>query len=348
MRTVVRIFRCALLAAALPVACTSGAVGPPPLPPVDWHAFEVHRVLDGGPAGPTPRERVVAETYAAAVASPGFAQLVPTLDPWAHFAFPGMSDARGRDAVVHAHEVLFGAVDSRGMTTGRVWRTESTQAVEWTLTGVHARAWMGLAATQRPVTVKGLTLLWTKDDGSITDVHVYFPVVSVKSQLGAGPKDPAAVASPPAAPVQESAPHVFDQSGAPDEQRNVAVVRSELDALEGSSDSAYVATMTDDVEVLPMGVAQPMRGKEDLLAYFKSIHKAIGQLDTTIDNAWGVERFAIVEYLITGEQLGPIGGIPAHRDRVVRLHIVDVAEIRDGKIARIWRYDNPSEIATPQ
>jgi hypothetical protein len=33
------------------------------------------------------------------------------------------------------------------------------------------------------------------------------------------------------------------------------------------------------------------------------------------------------------------------RDRVLGLHIVDVAELRDGRIARIWRYDNPQEIA---
>jgi ketosteroid isomerase-like protein len=373
MRTALRVLRCVVLAVAVPTGCTSGVVGPPPQPPVDWHAFDVHRVLDGGPSGPTAKERAVAETYAAAIASPGFVQLAPILDPWAHFAFPGASDARGRDAVVHAHEALLGAFDSRVIAMNRVWRTENAQAVEWTLTGVQARAWMGLPATQRMASVKGLTLLWTKDDGSITDVHLYFHVAAVKLQLGASSR--AALTSSPssnllavsagsAAPARSAVPavstgsaislapshgstppQIFDQTGSPDEQRNAAVVRSALDALEGTSDAAYLATMADDVEVIPIGHEPPMRGKGDLSAYFKSIHKAIGQLDTTIDNAWGVEKFAVVEYLIAGEQLGTIDGVPPHRDRVVRLHVVDVAEFSDGKIARIWRYDNPSEIA---
>jgi hypothetical protein len=56
--------------------------------------------------------------------------------------------------------------------------------VEWTLTGTQARDWMGVPATHKSAGVKGLTLLWTKDDGSIIDVHVYFDVAAVQAQLG--------------------------------------------------------------------------------------------------------------------------------------------------------------------
>jgi hypothetical protein len=58
-----------------------------------------------------------------------------------------------------------------------------------------------------------------------------------------------------------------------------------------------------------------------------------------------VGPYAVVEYSIAGEQLGPIGWIPAQRDRVVRFELVDICEIHDGKITRVWRYDNPVEIA---
>ena len=54
-----------------------------------------------------------------------------------------------------------------------------------------------------------------------------------------------------------------------------------------------------------------------------------------------------MEYSITGEQLAPIGWVPLQRDRVVRLHAVDVNEVRNAKIARVWRYDNPAEMTTP-
>jgi len=39
-----------------------------------------------------------------------------------------------------------------------------------------------------------------------------------------------------------------------------------------------------------------------------------------------------------------MGWIPAQGDKAIRLHIVDVVEIRDAKIARILRYDHPGEI----
>jgi hypothetical protein len=348
-------------ATALLAACTGGAVGSPPAPPIDWHAFDVHRVLDAGPAGPTAKERAVVETYAAAIASSGFVQLGATLDAGVHFAFPGMNDARGRDAVVHAHDVLFGAFDSRTIAVSRVWRNESVHALEWTMSGTHAQGWMGVLATHKPVVFKGITLLWTKDEGSILDVHVYFDVATVKAQLGVRPDSmsparagrgqrpsdletfPASAMPPQGAPAQ-----VFEQTGSADEQRDVATVRSALDALEETTDSAYLATMTDDVDVVTLERAQPMRGKDEARGYFKAMHKAIGQLDTTIDNAWGIAQFVVAEYSVSGVELGPIGWIRTQRDRVVRLHIVDVVEMQTGKIARVWRYDNPAElIETP-
>jgi hypothetical protein len=89
-----------------------------------------------------------------------------------------------------------------------------------------------------------------------------------------------------------------------------------------------------------------MRGWDTARKYYDAMNRMIGQLETRIDNAWGIQSFVVGEYAISGLQLGPIAFVPMVRDRVVQLHIVDVAELRDGRIARIWRYDNPSEIAS--
>jgi hypothetical protein len=332
------------LTGTLLAACSGETVAQPPPAPVDWRSFEARAVPDAGPSGPTEKERALAGAYTTGLASPGFAQLGSLLDDDAHLATPGRDDAHGRDAVVRVHDVLFGAFDSRSASMSRVWRTDSTQAVEWTMTGVQARDWMGVAATHKPVAFGGLTLLWTKDDGSVTDVHVYFDVAVVKAQLGVGPKELVSVAATMPARPASAAPRIFEQTGFAEEKIGLALVRAELDALENNNEAAYVAAVTDDVEVYTLERAQPRRGKDDIRAYFKAMHKAIGQLDTTIDNAWGIAHFAVVEYEIAGEQLGPIGWIAARRDKVVRLHVADLIEIRDAKIARVWRYDNPAEI----
>ena len=115
-----------------------------------------------------------------------------------------------------------------------------------------------------------------------------------------------------------------------------------IDALEKNDEAAYLATMTDDVNVETLERPQPMRAR-GLKGYFKQVHKAIGHLDTTLDNAFGVTQYAVAEYFIAGEQHGALGWIPAQRDKVIRLEVVDVMEIRDGKVAHVWRYDNPSQ-----
>jgi ketosteroid isomerase-like protein len=325
---------------SLLAACSGENVAQPPPPPVNWSSFQMH-VAATGPSVATAKERALAEGYVAALASPGFAGLARFFDDDSRFAFPGREDARGRDPIVHAHEVLFGAFDQRSFVTTRVWRTASEQAVEWTMSGVQDRDWLSAPATQKPVTVKGLTLFWTKDDGTVSECHAYFDLAVVKALLGVGPKLLASVVAPP---MPSGPPQTIDR--AEGEADNVAVVRTSLDALE-NDESAYVATMTDDVEVHALERADPARGKEAARAYFKGMHKAISQFDTTIDNGWAAGQFAIVEYTIDGEQVGPIGWIPPQRDKIVRLHVADVDEIRDGKIARVWRYDNPGEIAQP-
>lgn len=248
----------------------------------------------------------------------------------------------GRDTVIRAHTTLFGAFEPRRFVASRLVRTPAVQAVEWTLSGAQAHDWLGVAATQKPVVFRGVTLLWTKDDGTLSDVHVYFDVAVVKAQLGAGPKE---LAGLPAPPVPAGPARVID--AAAQDPDNAATVRAALDALENQSERAYTDTMADDVEVHTLDRAEPARGKDAQRAYFMATHKTIGQLDTTVENGFSAGPYAVVEYSITGEQLAPIGWVPLQRDRVVKLHAVEVDEVQNAKIARVWRYDNPAEMATP-
>jgi steroid delta-isomerase-like uncharacterized protein len=325
------------------VACSTETVAQPPPAPVNWESF-ARPVADAGTDEVSAKERALAQEYTKALGAPGFAGLAALLDDDAHFSFPGMEDAHGRDSVARAHEVLFSAFDGRRFVNSRVWRTANEQTAEWTMTGVQTKDWKEVPASQKPVVISGLTLLWTKDDGTISDCHVYFDVAAVKAQLGAGPKALAGLAAPPA---PTGATQVVDQTG--HDGDNTAIVKTALDALENSNEAAYLASFADHIELHTLERADPARGKDDAArAYFKSMHKAIGQLDTTVDNGWSVGPFAIVEYSIAGEQLAPIGWVPVQKEpHVARLQVADVAEIRDGKIARIWRYDNPSQILAP-
>ena len=126
----------------------------------------------------------------------------------------------------------------------------------------------------------------------------------------------------------------------------MTVGRAAIDALETNDEAAYVDTKTDDTEYFTLERAQPEVGKDTARAYFKSIRKQIAQLDTTIDNAWGIGAFSVLEYSIAGEQAAAIGWIPLQRNNVVHLDVAQVNEVRGGKVSRVWRYDNPMQIVS--
>ena len=225
MRTISTLGALAGLAslASLPLlGCSSDNVGAPPAAPVDWHAFDIPKAVAATSVGPTERERAVVEAYLAALGPAGAAPLAPRLDNEVHFTFPGMPDARGKEGdpkthdigTIKAHDSLFAGFDNRTANASRVWRTADKQIVEWTVSGTQNGDWMGLAASHKPAVIKGVTLLGTKDDGTITDVSVVFDVAMVKAQLGVGPKELLALQPPQAA---SGTPQVLDQTNTKDE-----------------------------------------------------------------------------------------------------------------------------------
>jgi ketosteroid isomerase-like protein len=321
--------------ACSPAACSSESVVRPPPPPADWASLEVRSARpDAGAPAATTMERAVTSAYIAALSSAGFKDLLKVLDEEAHFSFAGFRDVHGRENIVKIHETLLGAFDDRRFGVTRVLLTDSAQAVEWSMTGVQR-------ASKKPVGFRGASLLWTKDDGSISDLHLYFDEAVASSQTGAGPKGLAPV---PLAKLPSEGRNEIEQTRSSEEGANVATVRAALDALEAKNETAYLGAMTDGVEVTTLEGAPPLRGKADVRAAMKALHKSIGDLDTSIDNVWGVGPFVAVEYHIVGEQRGPVGWVPAQKDTLLKMFVLDVVELQNGRIARITRYDNPSQI----
>jgi ketosteroid isomerase-like protein len=286
----------------------------------------------------------MARVYTGTLVSAGFAGLSSVLDESATARFPGMPVVLGRDRVVVLHELLLGAFDDRRVYLRRVLKAGGAVVAEWTFTGTQTRDWMQVAPTHRPVAFEGVTLLWTGATGTITDVHVYFDVARVKAQLGAGPKE---LRGLPAIALPTGPPEALEREDSAREMGDVAVVRTELDALEARDEKSYLATMSEDVVLATAERAEPARGLAAIQGAYKNIVDSINELDTAVMNVWGVGAFVAAEYTITGMQRAAIGWVPLARDRVVTLHVVDVVELRDGRITRISRYDNPGEVDSP-
>jgi hypothetical protein len=323
-----------LLPSLLFVAACAETVPAPPPPPVNWASLKPLPPPAVAPRiAATEKERAAANLYLKALASPGTAQLASVLDEEAHFKFAAAKDIHGREAIIKAHDALIGGFDDRVFTATRVLITESSQSLEWTMTGTQA-------TTHKPVSIRGVTLLWTKDVGSISDEHLYFDEAIVKAQLGTGPQGLVSFKIPP--PSGKAT--IVEQARTPEEAANAALVRGVLDAFEDDKEPAYLGPMAEDIEVHTLEKPDPTRGRAAQQGYFKTMHAAIAYLSTSIENAWGIGPYVVVEYHIIGEQRRPIGWIPLQKDTLIRMPVVDVAEIRGGKIARVWRYDDPMQV----
>jgi steroid delta-isomerase-like uncharacterized protein len=333
---------------ALASACASETVELPPPAPAHWQAAASRAAAS--PTTPTERERGLAQAYLKALASPGLIEIALLVDDDVRFAF-GARNSRGRRAALKAHAEVFGAFDDRAFVTNRVWLTDSThpldcQAVEWTMTGTQARPWMGVAATNKPVAIKGITLFWTDDDGIISELHMYFDEAVVKSQLGGEPAELQKL-QPPA--VLPATTQVRERGGTPEEAASVTTARQMIEALEDPSDVAFLSTLADDFTLEALDTAESIRGRDEARTYFRAMRRAVRQLDTVVQNAWGVGSFAIVEYAVTGLQIAPLPRVHFAGDGALhQLHaqFVDVVELRAGKIARISRYSDPSSFAS--
>jgi len=319
--------------------CAAETVERPAPPPVDWRSLEQR----SAPVAPdrtaaTLQERAVAGAWAKAMDSPDFAGLAPLLDEEVHFRFAAARDVHGRDEVIQAHRALLGAYERRHFQLTRVLMTDSSQVLEWTASAVDK-------GTKKPVAWKGLTLLWTRDDGSIADCHLYYDEAVLEAQVGKGPGE--FPGPPPVPAIPGGAIEEVEQRRTGDESAEVATVRAALQALEDGDEAAYLNAFADDVEVSTLEKAEPARGKASEKAGFKAMRGAIGYLATSVENRWGVGRYVVVEYQIVGEQRRPIGWIPMHKGSLIKHVIVDVIDMRGGRIARVSRYDDPIQIAAP-
>ena len=332
----------ALAALALVAACSGGTVAQPPPAPVNWQSF-ARPAFDAGANAPTAKESAIAQQYDDALASAGFALLGHVLDEDARFSFPGpgLDDVHGRDAVVQAHVALFGAFEQRHFVTSRLTRTAAEQTVEWTMSGVQARDWMGAAATQKPVVIKGATLLWTKDDGTLTDIHVYFDVAAVKAQLGAGPKELEGL-PPPALPAG-SRRSSTRRGKSPTTPRRYArrSTRSRTRATPRTSRS-WPTTSRSTRSIAPGRRAA--RRAARLLPRDAQVDRPARHLDRQRLLRRHLRRRRVLDHgrADRADRLGPPAARPG--GEAAR---VEIDEVQNAKIARVWRYDNPSEMATP-
>ncbi len=323
-------------------ACGSTEVGNPAPPPVDMRVYQQASARDAGPQkSGFETERDSLEALGRALVASDPKTISAFIDPDANFSFPGMSDASDRDGMLKAMADLFGAFSDRQYRANRIWQIGQAAVVDWTVLGTHSAEWMGVKPTGKQVTIRGITLYFFGVNGLINDTHMYFGVGSVLAQLGAAPKG---IETGPLAPPPGGLQLVV-ATGSDEEKKNVVIVNRSWDALEAKNEAGYLAPIADDIQILRNDHTTIEQGKEERRKYFKWVTRGLSSLSQTPLNAWGAGSFVIEEYTVAGVHSGKMTEIPPS-GHAVRLHFVDVDEMKDGKIIRTWTFGNSLELLT--
>jgi predicted ester cyclase len=91
------------------------------------------------------------------------------------------------------------------------------------------------------------------------------------------------------------------------------------------------------------GTVGTVTGRANVAGLFAGVVAAFPNAHVTIDDIFGQGDQVVVRVVVSGEQEGPILGIPAS-GRDVSWDGVDVYRLRDGKISDIWAGDDWSAI----
>ena len=321
--------------------CGSAALEQPTPPPVDARVYQPTAARLAAPQrSPIDRDRESADAFGRAFGEGDAKALAALFDPDVDFSFPGMSGATDRNGTLQALVELFGAFSARKYAPTRLWQIGEVAVVEWTMTGLQSGSWMGVNPTDKPVAIRGVSLLWFNLNGLIGDVHVYFDCGAVLAELGAAPN--AAIQTGPI-PILAPSPEVTVASGTPEEKANIAVVNASWDALEVKNEAGYLAPFADDVEVTRFDRVSPERGKDARRKFFRWVTTGLSSLAQTPLNAWGAGNFVIEEYTINGVHSGKLTQAPPS-GHTLRLDFLDVYEMHDGKLTRAWTYGNSLEL----
>jgi steroid delta-isomerase-like uncharacterized protein len=160
------------------------------------------------------------------------------------------------------------------------------------------------------------------------------------AQMKADPKAKfrAVEAAPTAAAV------VVMSKDSPDEAKTIDAVKTWYTAFEKKDDKAFLGPFADDV--LHVDYTQPadFKGKDGAKKEWAELYKTFPDAKIVPSNVWAFDTFTVAEIGMTGTMKGAMGPIKA-TNKTGTTHMVDIFEMKDGKVKAVTSYGSLAEAA---
>lgn len=250
-------------------------------------------------------------------------------------AVAGLNEVNGRPAIQQNMTEWFEVFSKAKLGFSRVWVKGDTMVLEWVINGTHKGELFGVKGTEQPIGHYGLSIVQFSPEGKVVKESRYGDLGTVMTQVG-GVK-----AKPRPIPPVPAAPETITAKG--DEDKNVEIAKAALTALENRKEADFAAALTDDIEHDGLFHLETTKGKDEAKKFFKSFTTAFPDAKFEVTKAFAIGDYVIAESVLKATHKGALGTIQATK-RPVALHLVDVFKLKEGKIARVWTYQNSLEM----
>jgi steroid delta-isomerase-like uncharacterized protein len=250
-----------------------------------------------------------------------------------------------RAAVQKDFADTFGRYKDATIRIGRIWTSKTASVVEFAFAGTRSAGEMlGAKVTEKPVGLVGAMVLTFDDAGLAKTEHQYIDIATNVAQVD--PKLlPEGVKVRPATQTLPAGSDVFESKGTPDEAKNVDVANKLFAALDTHKADDVVGPMTDDYVYEDFTRPGPMKKTETQQAA-AAFFTALPDLKVTSKPVqFAAGSFVITEAVMDGTFKGAMSPFKP-TNKPVTAHVLDVVELKDGKVTREWSYANNAEFLT--
>jgi predicted ester cyclase len=200
-----------------------------------------------------------------------------------------------------------------------------------------------IPATNKKVGMLFFHKLALNDQNKATEEWAFDDPSTMMGQLGLAPKD-----APPTRPAMDKgldgAPIVVVTADDAKEKANLEAVKKDMEAVNAHKTADIMAMMTDDAVESDQTDGADKKGKKDIEAGMKMFFGAFSDAKVTAN-----ETFAAGDYVVA---IGKFDGTNDHdmgkmkkTGKKVSLDYAEVVQIKDGKMAAIWRFHSGMQFA---
>jgi predicted ester cyclase len=215
------------------------------------------------------------------------------------------------------------------------------------MTGTNSGAMKMPGMPEMPATNKKIGVLFfhklaLDDENKGKEEWAYMDPVTFMGQLGMMPKG-----APPVRPAMEKgvdAPIIVVAADDEKEKKNLEAVQASNKAFESHKTADIMATYTDDAVESDQAGDKDLKGKKEIQAGTEMFLKAFPDFKMTDSQMTAAGDYVVMLGKFEGTNKGALGKMKATNKKVTG-DFAEIVEMKDGKIAKVWRFRNGMAMA---